>query len=343
MERGTGYTARMIQDIFFALVGLVILTLAADKLVEGAASLARRVGISPLVVGLTIVAMGTSAPELVVSIQSSWEGNPGIAVGNVVGSNIFNIAAILGIAALIRPIAVSRPVIRRDLPVMIISAFACQAAAYNRVIDRSEALLMLVAMIGYTVYSIRSAQTNPEEAPPEEAPAVQLTLGGELLRIILGLVALVDLLLGGLGAWINPVFGWQGQWSLKALFGYLFYPVTLILGVPVADVREISQIVGERLIVTEVAAYNDLAAAMKAGLVQHPRSAVIATYALCGFAHIASMAIFVGSLCALAPQRTQNIGPIAVRALIAATLACLMTACVAGTFFTEGSILLGGS
>ena len=164
-----------------------------------------------------------------------------------------------------------------------------------------------------------------------------------LLIAVLGLVALVDLVLGGLDHWINPVFGWQGQWSLKALFGYLFYPVTLILGVPVADVREISRIVGERLIVTEVAAYNDLAAAMKNGLVQHPRSAVVATYALCGFAHIASMAIFVGSLCALAPQRTQNIGPIAVRALIAATLACLMTACVAGTFFTEGSILLGGS
>ncbi|NLZ07414.1 MAG: nucleoside transporter [Phycisphaerae bacterium] len=164
-----------------------------------------------------------------------------------------------------------------------------------------------------------------------------------LLIAVLGLVALVDLLLGELGAWINSLFGWQGQWSLKALFGYLFYPATLVLGVPAADVREISRIVGERLIVTEVTAYNDLAAAMKAGLVQHPRSAVLATYALCGFAHIASMAIFVGSLCALAPQRTQNIGPIAVRALIAATLACLMTACVAGTFFTEGSILLGGS
>lgn len=164
-----------------------------------------------------------------------------------------------------------------------------------------------------------------------------------LLIAVLGLVALVDLLLGALGAWINPVFGWQGQWSLRALFGYLFYPVTLVLGVPGADVREISRIVGERLIVTEVAAYNDLAAAMKNGLLQHPRSAVIATYALCGFAHIASMAIFVGSLCALAPQQMRNIGPIAVRALIAATLACLMTACVAGTFFTEGSILLGGS
>jgi concentrative nucleoside transporter, CNT family len=164
-----------------------------------------------------------------------------------------------------------------------------------------------------------------------------------LLIAVLGLVALIDLILGSLGNWVNPLFGWQGQWSLRALFGYLFYPVTLVLGVPIADAREVSRIVGERLIVTEVAAYNDLARAMQDGLLKHPRSAVITTYALCGFAHIASMAIFVGSFCALAPQRSKDIGPIAVRALIAATLACLMTGCVAGTFFTEGSILLGGS
>jgi concentrative nucleoside transporter, CNT family len=164
-----------------------------------------------------------------------------------------------------------------------------------------------------------------------------------LLIAVLGLVALFDLGLGGLGNLINPWFGWEGQWSLQALFGYAFYPVALALGVPIEDASQVARIIGERTIVTEVAAYNDLALAMKEGLLVHPRSAVITTYALCGFAHIASMAIFVGSLCALAPQRTKDIGPIAVRALIAATLACLMTGCVAGTFFTNGSILLGGS
>lgn len=164
-----------------------------------------------------------------------------------------------------------------------------------------------------------------------------------LLIAVLGLVALVDLGLGSLGNLINPVFGWEGQWSLKALFGYLFYPVALALGVPTVDAGQVARIVGERTIVTEVAAYGDLAVAMKEGLLVHPRSVVITTYALCGFAHIASMAIFVGSLCALAPQRTKDVGAIAVRALIAATLACLMTGCVAGTFFTDESILLGGS
>jgi len=160
---------------------------------------------------------------------------------------------------------------------------------------------------------------------------------------VLGLVALVDLALTSIGGLVNPLIGVEGEWSLRGLFGYLFYPVTLVLGVPVADAREVSRIIGERVIVTEVAAYGDLAEALKNELLQNSRSAVIATYALCGFAHIASMAIFVGSLCALAPERTKNIGPVAVRALVAATLACLMTGCVAGTFFTEGSILLGGS
>jgi len=164
-----------------------------------------------------------------------------------------------------------------------------------------------------------------------------------LLIAVLGLVALIDLGLGSLGDLVNPMFGWEGQWSLKALFGYAFYPVALVLGVPATDASQVARIVGERTIVTEVTAYNDLAMAMKEGLLMHPRSAVITTYALCGFAHIASMAIFVGSLCALAPQRTKDIGPIAIRALVAATLACLMTGCVAGTFFTNESILLGGS
>ncbi len=164
-----------------------------------------------------------------------------------------------------------------------------------------------------------------------------------LLIAVLGLVALVDLGLSSVGNLVNPMLGIQGQWSLRGLFEYLFYPLTLVLGVPLSDVPEVSRIIGERLVLTEVVSYSDLAVAMKEGLLKDPRSVVITTYALCGFAHIASMAIFVGSTCALAPQLTKGIGPIAIRALIAATLACLMTACVAGTFFTGDSILLGGA
>jgi CNT family concentrative nucleoside transporter len=165
-----------------------------------------------------------------------------------------------------------------------------------------------------------------------------------LLIAVLGLVALVDLVLSGIGGGINSALGLHGHWSLKAILGYIFYPFTLILGVPLADVGQISKIIGERAIVTEVTAYNDLAAALEQKLLQYPqRSAVVATYALCGFAHFASMAIFVGGISALAPERTRNIAAVALRALLAATLACLMTACVAGTFFTQGkaSILFG--
>jgi len=139
------------------------------------------------------------------------------------------------------------------------------------------------------------------------------------------------------------MLGIEGPWSLRGLFGYLFYPLTLVLGVPPSDAGQVSRIIGERVIVTEVVSYSDLGTAMKQGLLHYQRSAVITTYALCGFAHIASMAIFVGSACALAPSLTKTIGPIAVRALVAATLACLMTAAVAGTFCTEHSILLGGT
>lgn len=162
-----------------------------------------------------------------------------------------------------------------------------------------------------------------------------------LLIAVLGLVALVDLFLSTVGGRVNVLFGWEQQWSLKAMFGYLFYPITIILGVPPADAAEVARIIGERTIVTEVVAYKDLAAALEQDVLQYSRSAVITTYALCGFAHLASMSIFVGGVCALAPEKTRDIGGLAVRALIAATLACLLTACVAGMFYTEGSVLLG--
>jgi len=162
-----------------------------------------------------------------------------------------------------------------------------------------------------------------------------------LLIAVLGLVALADLLLSAVGSKINLLFGIEFQWTLKNIFGYIFYPFTLVLGIPPSDAGAVSKIIGERLIVTEVVAYKDLAAALEQNLLQHERSAVITTYALCGFAHLASMAIFVGGISALAPDRVRNIGGVALRALLAATLACLLTACVAGTFFTEGSILLG--
>jgi len=163
-----------------------------------------------------------------------------------------------------------------------------------------------------------------------------------LLIAVLGLVALLDLILGGIGGRFNAIAGIHVDWSFRNLLGYVFYPFTLICGVPLDDAMSISRIIGERLVVTEVTSYQDLAAAIAAGTVVHPRSIVIATYALCGFAHVASMAIFIGGFAVLAPQKMKLLSEVGFRALFAATLACLMTACVAGTFFSDSSMLLMG-
>jgi CNT family concentrative nucleoside transporter len=105
---------------------------------------------------------------------------------------------------------------------------------------------------------------------------------------------------------------------------------------------EVAKLIGERVVATEVKSYQDLAVLLSEGALKHPRSAFLATYALCGFAHVASLAIFVGGIAALVPERTKDLSGVGFRALLAATLACLMTAAVAGTFYTQGSILLGG-
>jgi concentrative nucleoside transporter, CNT family len=162
-----------------------------------------------------------------------------------------------------------------------------------------------------------------------------------LLLAFLGIVALADLLISGIGLRVNSLLGIQIDWSLKGILGYLFYPFALIIGVPSSDAFEIAKLIGERAVLTEVKSYQDLSMLISQGALKDPRSAVLAAYALCGFAHIASLAIFVGGTAALVPKRTKDISSVGFRALIAATLACLMTAAMAGTFFTEGSILLG--
>ncbi len=162
-----------------------------------------------------------------------------------------------------------------------------------------------------------------------------------LLIAVLGLVAVADAFLVFLGSRANVLIGWQIDWSLKGLLGYMFYPFTLILGVPFNEAGTVARLIGERAILTEVVAYQDLGAAISQGAIGM-RSAVITAYALCGFAHLASVAIFVGGTSMIVPEKTRQIASVAFRALIAATLACLMTAAVAGTFASQNSILLRG-
>jgi concentrative nucleoside transporter, CNT family len=131
------------------------------------------------------------------------------------------------------------------------------------------------------------------------------------------------------------------DWFLKGLLGYLFFPFILIIIILLSDASVISQIIGERIILVGISSYQDLAKALEDNLLNHPRSEVITSYALYGFAHVASMAIFVGGISALVTGRTAQISKIAVKALITVTFACLLTACIAGAFFNKLSVLLG--
>jgi len=168
-------------------------------------------------------------------------------------------------------------------------------------------------------------------------------LGGILTLLIafLGILALVNLGLGWAGGLLNGLFGWQLKRSLEALLGYMFTPFTLVMGVPPSDVLTVAKVLGERTILTEVFSYRHLADLLAGGALHDPRSAIIASYALCGFAHVASLAIFVGGTSALVPTRVRDISRLGFRALLAATLACLMTGAVAGTFYTGASVLFG--
>jgi len=182
------------------------------------------------------------------------------------------------------------------------------------------------------------------EAVIQGANAGLRLVGGimALLIAVLGLVALADLVLGGLGAQVSRLWGVDLEWSLKGLLGYVFYPLTVILGVAPEDAWPVARLIGERAVGTEFAAYQSLSALLATpGGLADPRSAVIASYALCGFAHVASLGIFVGGTAALAPSRTADLAKVGFRALIAATLACLLTGAVAGVFLDGSSLLLG--
>ena len=158
-----------------------------------------------------------------------------------------------------------------------------------------------------------------------------------LLIAILGLVALGDKLLGLGSSW----FGMTEPLSLVRILSWIFYPFAYLLGLQPADIPVAARLLGERAILTEVFSYGDLAQSVSSGQVSDPRTVVILSYALCGFAHVASVAIFVGGTAALAPSRRDDLASLGWRALLAATLATLMTGCVAGIFSTgEGVILL---
>ena len=184
--------------LLFFIFGLVALVAGAELLVRGASKLALSFGISPLVVGLTVVAFGTSAPEMAVSVQSAWSGKVDLALGNVVGSNIFNVLFILGLSALITPLLVAQQLIRQEVPIMIGVSLLLFALAWDGGISRYDAALLFGLMLTYTGFLIRQsrresrarADENPDKAKPGDA-GWDAHWGVQVLLIVAGLALLV--------------------------------------------------------------------------------------------------------------------------------------------------------
>ncbi|WP_250447954.1 calcium/sodium antiporter [Actinotalea sp. C106] len=173
--------------------GLVLLVVGGEVLVRGASGLARSFGLSPLVVGLTVVSFATSAPELAVTVRASLGGSPGLAVGNVVGSNIANVLLVLGVAGLILPLAVRRPVVRRDVPVLIALSGLFLLLSLNGTISRLDGAVLLALLIAYTTWAVvRSRRGHDEPStdlpsagpPPRTLVSVLLVVGGVALLVV---------------------------------------------------------------------------------------------------------------------------------------------------------------
>ncbi len=188
-------------DIFLLLFGLIVLIGGGDVLVRGASNIALRFKISPLVVGLTIVAFGTSSPELFISVQSALKGSPDMTMGNVIGSNICNLALVLGLTAVFSPININSSSIRIDWPMAMGSSFLLYILVLENYLERKEGILFVVILLGYIIYLIQKSRSvknkeealisidEPEEDTPANAPAKK-HMAKDVLFIVAGCLGL---------------------------------------------------------------------------------------------------------------------------------------------------------
>lgn len=187
----------MLLEAFFAIIGgLIILVWSADRFVEGAASLARHLGMSALLIGILVIGFGTSMPEMVVSALSALNGSSGIALGNAYGSNITNIALILGLTALISPLSVNQSVIKKELPFLLTVTAISAWILWDFTISRVEALYLLVMFVAYLIGTIRESRRQSQQAKLEsindslESSEI-MPLKRAVLWLILGLLLLM--------------------------------------------------------------------------------------------------------------------------------------------------------
>ena len=185
----------MTMPVLAVLAGLILLVWSADRFVDGAAATARHLGISPLLIGMVIMGFGTSAPEMVVSVMAAMDGSPGIALGNAYGSNIANIALILGFTALLAPVLVHSQVIRRELPILLGVTAVAAIQVFDGQITRIEAivlLVLLVGLLGWNIYQGRKGQVDALGGEVEQELASHpMPMKKALMWVAIGLVLLV--------------------------------------------------------------------------------------------------------------------------------------------------------
>jgi cation:H+ antiporter len=184
---------------FCLVAGLVLLFVGGEVLVRGAVGTARAFAVSPLLIGLTIVAMATSAPELVVSLEAALQNRPAIAIGNVVGSNIANVLLILGVASLIAALPCERAMVMRDGMMMVVGSVTLVILGFTGAIDRWQGVLLFVLLlgfIGYGFYKERSGKDAAAKLHEEEAEEIPSPPGGTLGSIVALLIGLVMLVVG---------------------------------------------------------------------------------------------------------------------------------------------------
>lgn len=186
------------MTLLLFLAGLVLLILGADLMVRGASRLSLSLGIAPLVVGLTVVAFGTSAPELAISIKGALGGQTDIALGNVVGSNIFNVLFILGLSAILAPLVVDRQLIRQEVPILIGLSAAVAWMALDRVVSMMDGVMLVAALVGYTVLLYHQGKRAPSVEIADPAlvaiaarPGLMTRPWVQLLLVAVGLGMLV--------------------------------------------------------------------------------------------------------------------------------------------------------
>lgn len=183
----------MLLDLIYVAVGLAVLIWSADRFIDGSAVTATYLGMSPLLVGMLIVGFGTSAPEMIVSAFAALEDNPGIALGNAYGSNIANIGLVLAITLLLYPLAVGSRIIRREIPLLIVALLLCFGFLYNLFLSRTEALIMLVAILAIVVYNTFSPtaeETLIEQPSPKDNQPIP-SLKNAVFNLVIGLVLLL--------------------------------------------------------------------------------------------------------------------------------------------------------